>query len=151
MIGNVEQNIAAKPIMRNDFINLITKNSDNYSSVFFIWQILSPCLSCFNKPLFTLIDNWSAQWLPLHPPLPSVKWSQVRGCSAKRLQHMKRLLVISIAPASIAIGAIPALAEVDPKIHKLCLDAKDYSGCVRTMTGKDESVNNHSSTACLYL
>ena len=47
---------------------------------------------------------------------------------------MNKLLAISIASASIAIGAIPAVAEVDPKIHKLCLDAKDYSGCVQTQT-----------------
>tara|TARA_Y200000002_G_scaffold382357_1_gene399122 strand:- start:456 stop:1304 length:849 start_codon:yes stop_codon:yes gene_type:complete len=47
---------------------------------------------------------------------------------------MKRILAISIASASIAIGAIPALAEVDAKIHALCLDAKDYSGCVQTQT-----------------
>ena len=65
----------------------------------------------------------------------SVKRSQVPGCSAKRLQHMKRLLTISIASASIAIGAIPALAEVDSKTHKLCLEAKDYAGCVRAMKG----------------
>ena len=48
---------------------------------------------------------------------------------------MKRLLAISIASTSIAIGAIPALAEVDPKIHKLCIEAKDYAGCVRAMKG----------------
>lgn len=28
----------------------------------------------------------------------------------------------------------PAHAEVDPKVHKLCLEAKDYSGCVKSMT-----------------
>ena len=49
---------------------------------------------------------------------------------------MKRLLAISIASASIAIGAIPAVAEVDPKIHKLCIEAKDYAGCVRAMKGE---------------
>ena len=48
---------------------------------------------------------------------------------------MRRLLAISIASTSIAIGAIPALAEVDPKIHKLCIEAKDYAGCVRAMKG----------------
>ena len=48
---------------------------------------------------------------------------------------MKKLLTISIASASIAIGAIPVLAEVDPKIHKLCIEAKDYAGCVRAMKG----------------
>ena len=49
---------------------------------------------------------------------------------------MNKLLAISIASASIAIGAIPALAEVDPKIHKLCIEAKDYAGCVRAMKGE---------------
>ena len=48
---------------------------------------------------------------------------------------MNKLLSISIASASIAIGAIPAVAEVDAKIHKLCLEAKDYVGCVRAMRG----------------
>jgi hypothetical protein len=40
---------------------------------------------------------------------------------------------------SSIIGAIPALAEVDPKTHKLCIEAKDYVGCVRAMKG-DTSV-----------
>lgn len=30
---------------------------------------------------------------------------------------------------------LPLLAQVDPKVHKLCLDAKDYHGCVKAMTG----------------
>ena len=49
---------------------------------------------------------------------------------------MNKLLAISIASASIAIGAIPAVAEVDAKTHKLCLEAKDYLGCVRAMRGE---------------
>jgi hypothetical protein len=33
------------------------------------------------------------------------------------------------------MSASPALAQgVDPKIHNLCKDAKDYAGCVRAMT-----------------
>ena len=32
--------------------------------------------------------------------------------------------------------ALPALAEVDSKIHKLCIEAKDYAGCVRAMKGE---------------
>ena len=48
---------------------------------------------------------------------------------------MNKLLAISIASASIAIGAVSALAEVDPKIHKLCIDAKDYAGCVKSQSG----------------
>ena len=52
---------------------------------------------------------------------------------------MNKLLAISIASASIAIGAIPALAEVDAKTHKLCLEAKDYLGCVKAMKGETSS------------
>ena len=33
-------------------------------------------------------------------------------------------------------ASLPAFAEVDPKIHKLCIEAKDYSGCVRSMKGE---------------
>ena len=46
---------------------------------------------------------------------------------------MKRLLTISITSAAIAIGAFPALAEVDPKIAEFCLKATDFAGCVQTM------------------
>ena len=49
---------------------------------------------------------------------------------------MNKLLAISIASSSIAIGAIPAVAEVDAKTHKLCLEAKDDAGCVRSMKGE---------------
>lgn len=41
---------------------------------------------------------------------------------------MKILLV----PLLLAVS-LPAFAEVDPKIHKLCIEAKDYAGCVRAM------------------
>ena len=44
---------------------------------------------------------------------------------------MKILLVPILLAASL-----PAFAEVDPKIHKLCIEAKDYSGCVRAMKGE---------------
>jgi len=40
--------------------------------------------------------------------------------------------------ASIAItvlGTSARAGEVDPKIHKLCIEAKDYIGCVRAMKG----------------
>ena len=48
---------------------------------------------------------------------------------------MNRLLAISMASASIAIGAIPAVAVVDSKIHKLCIETKDYAGCVSAIKG----------------
>ena len=45
---------------------------------------------------------------------------------------MKRLLLLAV-PA-LLVG-IPAGAEVEPKIHKLCIEAKDYLGCVKAMKG----------------
>ena len=42
--------------------------------------------------------------------------------------------------------ALPALAEVDSKIHKLCIEAKDYAGCVKAMKGEStsEATSNNS-------
>ena len=42
---------------------------------------------------------------------------------------------ILLAPLLIAVS-LPAFAEVEPKIHKLCIEAKDYAGCVRAMKGE---------------
>jgi|14_taG_2_1085336.scaffolds.fasta_scaffold01305_7 hypothetical protein len=42
---------------------------------------------------------------------------------------------ILLAPLLLAVS-LPAFAEVDPKIHKLCIEAKDYAGCVRAMKGE---------------
>lgn len=41
-------------------------------------------------------------------------------------------LVLGISPAVLA-------QMVDPKIHKLCVEAKDYAGCVRAMRGETSS------------
>ena len=37
----------------------------------------------------------------------------------------------------LVLGASPAMAQgvVEPAIHKLCVEAKDYAGCVRAMKG----------------
>lgn len=48
------------------------------------------------------------------------------------------LLVKRVLTALLAIGsslAFRAVAQVDPNIHKLCVEAKDYAGCVRAMKG----------------
>tara|TARA_R100000951_G_scaffold25121_3_gene21251 strand:- start:1957 stop:2574 length:618 start_codon:yes stop_codon:yes gene_type:complete len=42
---------------------------------------------------------------------------------------------ILLAPLLLAVS-LPAFAEVDTKIHKLCIEAKDYAGCVRAMKGE---------------
>ena len=55
---------------------------------------------------------------------------------------MNKLLAISIVSASIAIGAIPAVAEVDPKVAEMCMKAVDFQGCVNAMTGKKNSSEN---------
>ena len=41
---------------------------------------------------------------------------------------------ILLAPLLLA-ASLPAFAEVDSKIHKLCIEAKDYLGCVKAMVG----------------
>ena len=51
----------------------------------------------------------SNQDLQLHPLLPSLKFREMSGCVAKRLQHMKRLLATSIALSML--GALPVVAE----------------------------------------
>ena len=51
--------------------------------------------------------------------------------------QMKRLLLTAIPAVRIST---PALSEVDPKIHKLCIEAKDYAGCVRAMKGETSPV-----------
>ena len=49
---------------------------------------------------------------------------------------MKRLLL-----APLLLGFIPfANANVDPEIHKLCIPATDYLGCVKAMTTKSTDI-----------
>jgi hypothetical protein len=48
------------------------------------------------------------------------------------MSAMRQLLSTVI---SSVILVAPVMAQVDPKIHKLCSEAKDYAGCVRAMTG----------------
>ena len=51
--------------------------------------------------------------------------------------------LLSLVAAVIA-GSIPAFACdncLDPKVHRLCLDAQDYPSCVEEMKGKEESAS----------
>ena len=61
---------------------------------------------------------------------------------AKRLPHhrnrMKKVfLSIPFTIITAATGLVSSVeaADVDPSIHKLCIEAKDYAGCVRAMKG----------------
>jgi len=38
--------------------------------------------------------------------------------------------------------ALPAIAQVDPKIHKQCIDAKDYAGCVKAFTSPQQQTDD---------
>ena len=51
---------------------------------------------------------------------------------------MKILFLIPLLLGSFS----PVKAEVDPKIHKLCLPAADYIGCVKAQTTKSTAVPN---------
>ena len=52
----------------------------------------------------------------------------------KELDSSTKMKIL-LAPLLLAVS-LPAFAEVDSKIHKLCVEAKDYSGCVRSMKGE---------------
>lgn len=50
---------------------------------------------------------------------------------------MRRLLL-----ASTFILATPAIAQIDPKIHKQCIEAKDYAGCVNAFTRPQQPIDD---------
>ena len=49
---------------------------------------------------------------------------------------MRFLPLITTAAIAGSLFNIANASEVDPKIHKLCIEAKDYAGCVRAMRGE---------------
>ncbi len=51
---------------------------------------------------------------------------------------MHKLLITAFF---LALLPAPVTAQVDQKIHKLCIEAKDYEGCVRAMKGTTEPVS----------
>ena len=59
------------------------------------------------------------------------------------LVFQKQISIGIAAVMSVSItSGIPAYGgEVDPKVHKLCIEAKDYVGCVEAMTGQSLNLN----------
>ena len=53
---------------------------------------------------------------------------------------MKRFLLLPLLAALALPTAVNA--NVDPKVHKLCLPATDYFGCVKAMTTKSTDIPN---------
>ena len=66
---------------------------------------------------------------------------------------MKRFLLPLLAALALPTAVN---ANVDPEVHKLCLPAADYAGCVKTMTGNlnqnrvimDQGVSLSEGNAC---
>lgn len=50
---------------------------------------------------------------------------------------MRKLLIHTAA----FLLALPAMAQVEPKIHKLCSEAKDYAGCININNKKDPGLS----------
>ena len=57
------------------------------------------------------------------------------GQNTNSKPEFMRRLVITVA---VGLLAGPVRAQVDPKIHKLCIEAKDYVGCVKTMENRSD-------------
>ena len=53
--------------------------------------------------------------------------------------------------ALLMATAVQAQAEIDPKLHQLCVDARDYTGCIQSNQGNqggEGSANTLSLNAC---
>jgi hypothetical protein len=54
------------------------------------------------------------------------------------------MLRSALVAFAVIAGSLPAFACdncLDPKVHRLCLDAQDYPSCVEEMKGKEESAS----------
>ena len=59
--------------------------------------------------------------------------------------RLMRAIAISVIFGALSASSTPAFAsKVDPTIHKLCIEAKDYLGCVKAMTGNGASSERQS-------
>ena len=65
----------------------------------------------------------------------------------------KRMKRLNIALTALALGA-PVLAETPERVHQLCIEAKDYMGCVKAMTTEKLShseIGNKCQTQFAYI
>ena len=54
----------------------------------------------------------------------------------------------ALVALAVITGGLPSFACdncLDPKVHRLCLDAQDYPSCVERMKGDDASAANGDS------
>ena len=57
---------------------------------------------------------------------------------------MKRLLISLLAALALPSAVI---ANVDPEVHKLCLPAKDYAGCIKFQTTNKKTQLNETESS----
>ena len=59
------------------------------------------------------------------------------------------LILAAIAKQPQVVQEILHMVSVDSKVHKLCLQAKDYIGCVKAQSGQSNSIEvfNNPGTA----
>ena len=62
---------------------------------------------------------------------------------------MKRFLLLALTAE--LLSPIAAKAEISEEIHKLCLDARDYSGGVRTNQRSSHKLKKEMTGICLFL
>ena len=61
---------------------------------------------------------------------------------------MNAVKAILLSSSLISAAAIPAFATIDPELHQLCVDARDYSGCIKMHQQGAESPTTLSLNAC---
>ena len=62
------------------------------------------------------------------------------------------MLRSTLVAFAVIAGSLPSFACdncLDPKVHRLCLDATDYPSCVKEMKGYDATAANKEGSASL--
>ena len=62
------------------------------------------------------------------------------------------MLRSALVALAVIAGSLPSFACetcLDPKIHRLCLEARDYPSCVKEMKGDDATAVNKEESASL--
>lgn len=73
--------------------------------------------------------------MPSPPSLGCAMLATLQVDESKRMTRRSISNLAALVLVAIGAGQLPGLSQqVDPKIHKLCVEAKDYSGCVKSMT-----------------
>ncbi|ABM78928.1 tetratricopeptide repeat protein [Prochlorococcus marinus] len=58
---------------------------------------------------------------------------------------MIKPLSLIITASAVVISPLSAVAEIDPELHKLCIDAKDYKGCIEARTEPSPEIESNEN------